>query len=136
MKVLDLGCGPGRLTVPIAERLGPHGKVMAVDIHAGMLRRAQAKAQAAGLTNVEFLRAAEERASCRTIPSRLSHRLGRHCRSRGRLREVFDSLKPGGFLSITETILDLHFQSPGAVRRLATTAGFVETVSTGSAVER
>jgi len=129
MKVLDLGCGPGRLTIPIAERLGPDGEVLAVDIQAGMLRRAQAKAQAAGLTNVEFLQAAVgegklphnqfDRAILVTV-------LGEIVDRETALREIFDSLKPGGFLSVTEIAVDPHFQSRGAVRRLAATAGFVE----------
>jgi ubiquinone/menaquinone biosynthesis C-methylase UbiE len=135
MKVLDLGCGPGRLTVPIAERLGRHGEVVAVDIQAGMLRRAEAKAQAARLTNVEFLQAAVgegklphnqfDRAVLVTV-------LGEIVDREAALREVFDSLKPGGFLSVTETVLDPHFQSCGAVRRLTTAAGFVEKAFYGS----
>ena len=57
MKVLDLGCGPGRLAIPIAEQLRPNGEVVAVDIQAGMLRWALANAQAAKLNNIRFLQA-------------------------------------------------------------------------------
>jgi 2-polyprenyl-3-methyl-5-hydroxy-6-metoxy-1,4-benzoquinol methylase len=55
MKVLDAGCGPGRLTVPIAEKIGPQGEVTAVDIQPGMLHRAQEKVRAANLNNIRFL---------------------------------------------------------------------------------
>jgi len=31
MRVLDLGCGPGFVTLELAERVGPKGTVLAVD---------------------------------------------------------------------------------------------------------
>ena len=54
MAVLDIGCGPGRVAVPLAERL-PNGQVVAVDIQEGMLRRAKEKAENAKLSNIRFL---------------------------------------------------------------------------------
>jgi SAM-dependent methyltransferase len=38
MTALDAGCGPGRLTVPLAKGVGPNGCVVALDIQPGMLR--------------------------------------------------------------------------------------------------
>ena len=35
MKVLDAGCGPGRLTLPLAETVGSQGEVTALDIKTG-----------------------------------------------------------------------------------------------------
>src|SRR4029079_13748458 len=32
MRVLDAGCGPGRLTIPLAQKIGPQGVVVAMDI--------------------------------------------------------------------------------------------------------
>ena len=55
MAVLDAGCGPGRLAIPIARQVGPRGEVVAMDIQAGMLRRAREKAAAANLANIQFL---------------------------------------------------------------------------------
>ena len=40
MKVLDIGCGPGRLTIPVARQVGSQGEVVAIDLQSGM-RRAQ-----------------------------------------------------------------------------------------------
>ena len=57
MSVLDAGCGPGRLAVPIAAAVGPQGRVLAVDMQPRMLEKARAKAAAAGFANVEFLQA-------------------------------------------------------------------------------
>jgi cyclopropane fatty-acyl-phospholipid synthase-like methyltransferase len=34
MAVLDVGCGPGRLTIPIARQVGQQGEVVAMDIQA------------------------------------------------------------------------------------------------------
>ena len=57
MSVLDAGCGPGRLTIPIAQRVGPDGEVTAMDLQEGMLREVEVRARAANLTNIRFLRA-------------------------------------------------------------------------------
>ncbi|WP_035274535.1 class I SAM-dependent methyltransferase [Desulfogranum japonicum] len=35
--IIDLGCGPGFFTLPMAEMTGEHGKVIAVDLQAEML---------------------------------------------------------------------------------------------------
>ena len=43
MTVLDFGCGPGRLAIPLGKVVGPQGEVVAVDIAAGMLDRAREK---------------------------------------------------------------------------------------------
>jgi ubiquinone/menaquinone biosynthesis C-methylase UbiE len=53
-RVLDVACGTGHATLAIAPLL-PRGTVTAVDFSAGMLARAQEKAAARGLANIEFL---------------------------------------------------------------------------------
>lgn len=45
-KVLDIGCGTGNLTCALLKRLGPEGRVMAVDVSPGMLAYARRKAAA------------------------------------------------------------------------------------------
>jgi len=129
MKVLDFGCGPGRVTIPIAEQVGPSGEVVAVDIQPNMLRRAQEKALARNLNNIRFLEigAGQEelhhsyfdRATLVTVLGEVSDR-------QTALKQLFDSLKPGGMLSITEIIFDPHFQSRSTVRHLANKIGFQE----------
>src|SRR5262245_37643633 len=55
MAVLDAGCGPGRLAIPIATQVAPQGEGVAMAIHAGMLARARERAAAANLANIRFL---------------------------------------------------------------------------------
>jgi cyclopropane fatty-acyl-phospholipid synthase-like methyltransferase len=129
MNVLDIGCGPGRLTIPVAKQVGPQGQVVAIDLQPAMLRHAQERAQAANLNNIRFLQVGvgngklevslADRALLVTV-------LGEILNRETALREVFDALKPGGILSVTEIIFDPHFQSRDTVVRLAGTVGFRE----------
>src|SRR5260370_14343785 len=50
------------------------------------------------------------------------------------LREIFDALKPGGILSVTEVIFDPQFQSRPTVVRLARSAGFREKACHGNRI--
>lgn len=43
MTVLDLGCGPGFFTIPLAEMVGESGRVIAVDLQEGMLQKLKDK---------------------------------------------------------------------------------------------
>jgi len=55
--VLDVGTGTGVVALPAAEHVGRNGKVIGIDLSEGMLARAQAKAERAGLGDqVDFRR--------------------------------------------------------------------------------
>jgi precorrin-6B methylase 2 len=49
----DLGCGPGFHTIALAERLGPGGKVYAVDSDEKAIRAVERKAGERGLRNID-----------------------------------------------------------------------------------
>ncbi|WP_261763877.1 class I SAM-dependent methyltransferase, partial [Pseudonocardia asaccharolytica] len=53
MDVLDVGCGPGTITVDLARRVAP-GTVVGIDASAAVLRQARANAERAGVRNVAF----------------------------------------------------------------------------------
>ena len=56
MAVLDVGCGTGASALPAAERVGPRGQVIAVDLAEQMLAEGRLKAERLGLKNVDFMR--------------------------------------------------------------------------------
>lgn len=53
MVVCDLGAGNGFYTLPLARRVGPRGRVLAVEIQPEMLEMLKRRAERAGITNVE-----------------------------------------------------------------------------------
>ena len=55
MKVLDIGSGAGDVAFAAAELVGSDGEVVGVDMNAEILETARARAQDAGLANVQFL---------------------------------------------------------------------------------
>jgi len=50
--VCDLGCGVGAITLPIAARVLPEGRVLAVDVQPEMLARLEERMQAENVTNI------------------------------------------------------------------------------------
>ena len=53
--VLEIGCGTGALTVPLATKVGERGRVVAVDISEPMLGAARQRVGEHGLRNVTLL---------------------------------------------------------------------------------
>lgn len=129
MKVLDAGCGPGRLSIPAAKAIGQQGELTALDLQPEMLARVQAKAQAAGLANLRFVQAGLGEGKLEKAYydcALLVTVLGEIPNQAATLQEIYESLKPGGRLSVTEVIFDPHFQSRESVQRVAAQAGFRE----------
>ncbi|MDN6875426.1 methyltransferase domain-containing protein [Pseudomonas citronellolis] len=54
MRVLELGCGNGSMTLWLAEQVGPEGQVIAVDQSSSALAILQERAERAGLNNIVY----------------------------------------------------------------------------------
>ena len=131
MRVLDAGCGPGRLTIPLARRVEVSGEVVALDVQEGMLARVRARAAKLGLTNVRTLRTPLE--ECSNVPelqtaafdrALLVTVLGEVPDREAALAGLHTALKPGGILSITEFIIDPDYVPHRMVVALAQRSGF------------
>jgi ubiquinone/menaquinone biosynthesis C-methylase UbiE len=53
--VLDYGCGSGSFTLAALKRVGPEGKVYALDLHPLALQRVQRAAEKRGFPNIETI---------------------------------------------------------------------------------
>ncbi len=53
MTVVDLGCGNGYWTLPLAKKVGQDGRVLAVDIQRKMLQKLKQRSDRQKLTNIE-----------------------------------------------------------------------------------
>ncbi|WP_267283484.1 methyltransferase domain-containing protein [Amycolatopsis methanolica] len=69
MRVLDVACGPGDVSIAAAHLVGPAGSVTGVDAQASILDLAAQRAAGAGLSNVTF-RHATPRSRSWTGPDR------------------------------------------------------------------
>jgi ubiquinone/menaquinone biosynthesis C-methylase UbiE len=129
MAVLDAGCGPGRLTVPIAKRVGEAGRVVAVDRQPRMLRQLQRRLADRAITNVETILGGlgEGRLPAdRFDVVLLVTVLGEIPDKAAALREIRHALRSGGVLSVTVVLPDPHYQTLAQVRALAAEAGLAE----------
>ena len=125
---LDVGCGPGRLALPAAKRVGPSGTITAVDLQPAMLARLRRRMDAAGISNINPR--LEDISGDPDLPPGHFDRawlvtvLGEIPDRAAALSNIHRLLKPGGTLSITEIFPDPHYQRRKTVLDLAQTAGF------------
>ena len=126
-RVLELGPGPGMFTVEAARRVGPEGRLIAVDIQPKMIAQVEKRVREAGLTNVEthvadayhlpLDDASVDRAFLVTVLPEVPDQ----ARALAELRRV---LKPGGLLSITEEFFDPDYPFAFETVRRVEAAGF------------
>jgi SAM-dependent methyltransferase len=126
-RVLELGPGPGAFTCDAAQRVGPEGQIVAVDIQPDMIAQVEARVREAGLSNVEAHVASaydlplDDDSVDRAFLVTVLPEIPDQARALAELRRV---LKPGGVLSITEEFLDPDYVFEFETIQRAGTAGF------------
>ena len=114
-RVLDFGCGPGTLSVGLAEAVEP-GELHGIDIEASQIELARAAAQAGGhanatfhvgdITDLPFDDDSFDVAHCHAV---LMHVPDTHAA----LAEIKRVLKPGGIIASRESSISSSFLHPG-----------------------
>jgi SAM-dependent methyltransferase len=104
MRLLDVGCGPGSITLGLAERL-PQGEVVGVDLTRETLSQATRDAEARGLSNLRY-----QFADVYDLPFddgsfdvAYAHQVIQHLVDRPKaLREMLRVVKAGGLVAVRE----------------------------------
>lgn len=105
MVIGEIGAGGGRMTIQLADRVGPQGRVYANDIDAQALERLARRCKKEGLSNIEII-LGEERdpllpAGALDIVFMIN--VYHHAEDPVALvRNAIPALKPGGILAIVE----------------------------------
>jgi ubiquinone/menaquinone biosynthesis C-methylase UbiE len=132
MHVIDLGCGPGYLTIPAAKIVGPSGRVYAVDVNERYLRYVRKKMEEHGLDNIILLNTEAWRLDAippNTVDICLMFLSLHHfSKKRESIYEVIEKLKKGGTLVIYDTNYDVlagHGTHLEEIQATALEAGFI-----------
>ena len=120
--ILDYGCGPGSYIVPLAEIIGPSGKIYALDIHPLAIKKVKNIAERKGITIIKTILS-----DCKTGLSDnyvnfilLYDTFHNLSQPDNVLQELHRVLKPGGILSFS----DHHMKEQDILTRITDTGMF------------
>ena len=114
MSLLDLGCGPGTISVGLADAVAP-GELLGIDMEPTQIEMANAAAKAGGHSNAEFRTgdATDLPFDDATFDAAYCHALLNHAPdTQAVLAEVKRVLKPGGLFAAREVIGDSSLFEP------------------------
>ena len=105
MRLLDFGCGPGTITVDLAEHLLPDGSVVGIDSSDAVISQAQSNAAEKGISNAEFAVNSiyDTGYDADSFDAAYAHQVLQHLSEPVRaLNEARRVLKPGGICAVRE----------------------------------
>jgi SAM-dependent methyltransferase len=109
--ILDLGCGAGMDSLIAAQRVGPTGRVIGVDMVPEMVVKARQNADAVRLTNVEFRpgTADDLPLADTSLDVIITNGVFNLCLDKPQVvSELFRVLRPGGRLQMADILLEEH----------------------------
>ena len=110
MTAMDIGCGMGYFTLPMADIAGKKGKVIAVDLQPEMLAGLQRNAKAAGIGNITPHQCGYDSLNIgqwnQSVDFALIFMMLHEVPDAQRLiREVYEAMAPGGQLLFSEPVV-------------------------------
>lgn len=130
MTVVDLGCGMGFFSVPLARLVGPAGRVFCVDVQERMLSVLRKRARGKGLEGVIQTRTCtHEDLGLSDLAGQADLALAYHVVHESRhperlFADCYATLRPGGKLILAEPVGHIPAEDRAYIFDLAVSAGF------------
>lgn len=139
MKVLDIGCGPGRVLIPLAQEIKSiNGFVTGLDVQEEMISKTRKKVNDLKILNANFIEGDFYKVQFDTKFDVITMIcvLGEVPKNEHELfiKKVYEIIAQNGVVSITETIFDPHFQTHKYVKKIMKNLGFTEIKFIGNSL--